>query len=176
MSKLIVNTIEAQTFNYDSDTTGMTIDSTGRLGTNSDRPSFYARAWAGSVTNPDNQGSHFDAWYFTTVDHNQGNHFSNSSSTGGKFVAPIAGLYFISGGFGYKEGTNHTGLYVYKNTTNIFRAWTVNTSPQHHNATWSGSLLLAANDEVTIGHHNSYEAPNSSTSTPYIYFTGIFMG
>ena len=29
MSKLIVNTIEAQTFNYDSDTTGMTITSAG---------------------------------------------------------------------------------------------------------------------------------------------------
>lgn len=176
MSKLVVNTIEAQTYKYDSDTTGMTIDSVGRLVTNSNRPSFMAHAWAGATTNGNSVGSDQDVWYYTTVQHNQGGHFVNTSTNGGTFTAPITGIYFMSGGFGYKNGTNYTGFYVWHNTTNIFRAWTPNTTPQHHNATWSAPVLMAAGDTICMAHANAYETPNQSTNEPFIFFAGMFMG
>ena len=176
MSKLIVNTIEAQTYKYDSDTTAITIDSVGRLITNSDRPSFMAYSWAGATTNGNGVGSNQDVWYYTTVQHNQGGHLVNTSTNGGTFTAPITGIYHMSGGYGYKNGTNHCGLHVWHNTTNIYRAWTVNTSPQHHNATWSAPILMTAGDTICLSHDNNYESPHQSTSSPYCFFAGIFMG
>lgn len=171
-----MSTLEVQNIKHTNGTTAMTVDTVGRIITNSSRPSFMAYAWAGATTNGNNVGSGFDVWYYTTVQHNQGNHFTNTSTNGGTFTAPITGIYHMSGGFGYKQGTNYCGLHVFHNTTNIFRAWTVNTSPQHHNATWSAPVLMTAGDTICMSHNNSYESPNQATDTPYIFFAGIFMG
>ena len=82
MSKLQVETIS-----HTNNTTGMTIDSSGRILTPA-RPSFFAYRSA-------NFGSGSGAGttiVFDTTQHNVGGHYSTST---GKFTVPIAGVYLF---------------------------------------------------------------------------------
>ena len=133
----------------------------------SNRTSFQARGYAGGV-NLASTHNGLTAWYFDTVDHNVGSAFSNSSSTGGVFTVAVAGTYLIQGGYGYKNSTDHLGLMLWKNTTNVYRSWTVNTSPQHHNSQFSHIWQCSVGDEFRIGNHSSYGVPH--TDTYYAYF------
>ena len=86
MSKLIVNTIEAQTYKYDSDTTGMTIGSAGDV-LKPNLPYFLV------------QSPHADATYtnqvipYSNVIVDQG---SNYDTTNYCFTAPVTGVYMFS--------------------------------------------------------------------------------
>ena len=65
----------------------MRIDSNGYV-TKSNQPSFHARRVgnASSTTNP---------LVFDAVHHNNGSHYKSSGTDQGKFVAPVAGVYFF---------------------------------------------------------------------------------
>ncbi|MAD22694.1 MAG: hypothetical protein CMO44_00800 [Verrucomicrobiales bacterium] len=95
MSKLIVNTIEAQTYKYDSDTTGMTFDSSGvasfpnKLTRNI--PAFRAMGAASYVA-----FSAADTLTYNSTTgnglYNLGGHYDTSTYT---FTAPLDGLYYF---------------------------------------------------------------------------------
>ncbi len=87
---LIVNNIEAQNYKYDSDTTAMTIDTTGRV-TTTNKIAFKAIGNAGGAAGA----------YVTTspiipgvIRHNHGSGWDNST---GRFTVPAggAGLYWF---------------------------------------------------------------------------------
>ena len=86
MSRLIVSNIETQNIKFDSDTTAMTIDSTGRV-LDAVKPAFFVynstNDWISNVSS----GTLIQ---FNTAKFNLGSHFNLSNY---KFTAPIAGLY-----------------------------------------------------------------------------------
>ena len=79
-SILKVNTIQDAT----NSTTAISIDSSGRVTTSTNRPAFMARRTSGQSNG---------IVVFDTVMLNQGSHYDNSN---GRFTAPIAGLYNFS--------------------------------------------------------------------------------
>lgn len=87
MSKLVVNTIEAQTYKYDSDTTGMTIDTSGAML----KPKVPAFRVAMTTTPSDT--TDMNPVIFDTV---KFDNTSNYSTTTGKFTAPVSGFYQFS--------------------------------------------------------------------------------
>lgn len=94
MSKLHVNEINAK----GSDTTAMTIDSTGRILTPA-RPAFRARI-AGSSSAHGDQG----VLVFETEDFDIGGNYNTSN---GRFTAPVTGIYWFA--FNIITATNTTG-------------------------------------------------------------------
>ena len=158
LTTLKANTIKVDTIQNTSGTGALTIDSGGNL-FKTQKVGFYARGYAGYV-NKSSTHSNLHVWYYTNVDFNNGNHFTNSSSTGAVFVAPKAGVYLISGGMGYKSGVGYHGLMYFKNTTNMIREWSYN-SFRHDSQTFTVTDQLAVNDELRLGSHLGYTYPAS---------------
>jgi len=93
MSKLQVETIS-----HTNNTTGMTIDSTGRILTPA-RPAFRARI-AGSTGTTGTNGS----LVFETEDFDIGGNYDTSN---GRFTAPVTGVYWFA--FSSMSATNSSG-------------------------------------------------------------------
>ena len=89
--------IKVDTIQNNGGTTGLTIDSSGRVSTPV-RPSFLARV----SSNQSLSAATRTVVQFGTTDHNVGSHFSTSTY---KFTAPVDGIYQ----FGYH-------LYIYSTT------------------------------------------------------------
>lgn len=147
MSKLIVNTIEAQTIKYDSDTTGLTLNSDGNIL----RPNLIAFKALG------NNAAYVNTSPvpYPTVSYNYGNGYNNTTYT---FTAPIDGLYEFTAFFGIFRvngnsgngyprfranigGTDTDGLYAY------FQA---PTSTSYVSGTLHDTYVLSANDTVKV--------------------------
>ena len=142
-----------------SGTSRMTIDSSGRV-TLPYQPSFRAGAssgYSGSGT----------VIVFNTVRHNIGSHYNSSN---GRFVAPVAGVYYFGyqGISGSSTNSNEQNLTMYVNGVSIndtrFRGYT---SSSGHIKTVT---VLSANDYVEI------KVTNASTSTYANAFHTQFMG
>ena len=93
MSKLIVTTVEAinveaRKIGYDSDTTGMTIDSDGTM-LRTVKPVFYA---VGSGTQSWSGSQNYQVLQCGTAQENIGGHYNTSTYT---FTAPIPGQYYF---------------------------------------------------------------------------------
>ena len=140
MSRLIVSNIETQNIKFDSDTTAMTIDSTGRV-LDAVKPAFFVynstNDWIDNVT----AGTLIQ---FNTAKFNLGNHFNLSTY---KFTAPVAGLYQFN-------------VRMYVNNNSSDNAWGVainDTVYNHSNTNYPlfGNLQSPgnANDQSANGSH-----------------------
>tara|TARA_R100000664_G_C2749826_1_gene137146 strand:+ start:500 stop:1027 length:528 start_codon:yes stop_codon:yes gene_type:complete len=175
MSKLQVETIS-----HTNNTTGMTIDSSGRIATPA-RPSFLVRGYQSrtsgsqSINNITTNSSVGLFHSFDEVSHNIGSHFTNSS---GKFVVPVTGLYLISVGYGYKVSTNYSNIVIFAqdgdNTLHGFQSsWTPNDE-----SAYGDKIVLVkqctVGDEIACGSNLSYEIPR--TEAHYFNFGVTFLG
>ena len=102
MSKLVVTNIETQNIKFDSDTTAMTIDSTGRV-LQATKPAFFA---IGGTNDWNDNLSVGTVLVLDHTKHNVGNHYSTST---GKFTAPVTGVYAFQFG-AYIKNASGTGL------------------------------------------------------------------
>lgn len=167
MSKLYVDEIASKTGATDA----MTIDSSGRILTPA-RPSFGARGYVGAVTGQGYQSTS----YYGVIDHNIGSHFENSSTTGAKFTAPVAGVYHFIHFMGLRAAhTNFCSIHLDKNGALYLDGWdTSSHGSVHGHITVSAYMQLAVGDIVRAGWYTPYNAP--STGTNYGGFSGCFMG
>jgi len=167
MSKLIVNTIEAQTYKYDSDTTGMTIDNAGRIVTEDVRPAFKAyynaNNWALSTG---------DVFVFDRTEFNVGSCYDTSN---GKFTAPRDGIYHFNYYTIYTGNAGNDWISLQKNGSRI-RGGDLHfsTTPGGNWDTIGSSTLLqlSSGDEITMvaGTAHTYHGGNWSE------FSGFFVG
>ena len=102
MSRLIVTNVETQNIKFDSDTTAMTIDSTGRV-LEATKPAFFA---IGGTNDWNDNLSVGTVLVLDHTKHNVGNHYSTST---GKFTAPVTGVYAFQFG-AYIKNASGTGL------------------------------------------------------------------
>ena len=147
MSKLVVNTIEAQTYKYDSDTTGMTFNSDGNIL----RPNLIAFRATGNnaayiTTSP---------VPFPTVTYNYGGGYNNTTYT---FTAPIDGLYEFTAFFGILRATSSSGN-VYPRfranisgteTDGLYAYFQAPTATSYVSANLYDTYVLSANDTIKI--------------------------
>ena len=169
MSKLIVNTIEAQTYKYDSDTTGITIGSAGAITANylldSNYPIFSCTGISGwQSANYEGVGSTITcpSGYSTTII-NQ----ASLMGTDGAMVAPADGIYEYCVVSNSGTATAHRGLYVYHKssggTTNIDNVFTMNDYSGYTIASHR-IVSLSQGDKILWGYHNSYNQWNQNNA------------
>ena len=141
--------------------TAITIDSSGRV---------LKPQHIGFFANHDNtstaDGATFDSW--DTPQFNAGSHFS---TTTGKFIAPIAGLYFFGFTFLAPDGTDvydvDLTLKSGATTTTMVRARDHTANSRHQTVSGTATFNLAVNDEV-------YLVNQSGASTAWIGFGGNY--
>ncbi len=98
--------------------------------------------------------------YMSVIECNVGGHYKTSGTDNGKFIAPVAGNYFFSGGclLRLRSGQNGSGeLSFYKNGSNISArslgySYVLGTN-YHDNVTITAIISLAAGDKVHLVSH-----------------------
>ena len=161
-SILKVNTIQDAT----NSNTALSIDSSGRVTTSTNRPAFMARRTsnqsAGTVV-------------FDTVMVNQGSHYDNSN---GRFTAPIAGLY----SFSCSVLTDNDGGNKYFNTNIAINGanYAVYQGRTEDDNDFPGILnviaSLSASDYVEVTHPDTAVYGTSSATANFTYFCGYLLG
>lgn len=159
-------TLRLKKLEHTNGTTAMTIDSSGRVTTSTNRPAFMARRTSG-------QGN--GTVVFDTVMLNQGSHYDNST---GKFTAPIAGLYNFS--FNVLSDNDGTDGYW---TTSLFINGSDYCKVQNRTELdndFGGSLSviasLSVNDYVNVNNASINVYGTSSATENFTWFCGYLIG
>ena len=174
MSRLIVTNVETQNIKFDSDTTAMTIDSTGRV-LEAAKPAFFAMGGTNDWNNNISVGTNL---VLDHTKHNVGNHYS---TTTGKFTAPVTGVYAFQFGAYVKNDGGTALLTARLNDANI----------NYTNAAYPAVQCLIdesdSNDEVinmtwsylmTAGQTMSVASGNAGTDyfESMTWFSGYLVG
>ena len=169
MSKIFVDTIEPKT-------------SGGKITIESQTPAFKCRGFnIGSIQNGATvngiaiQAGTDIIYNWDVVDINRDNAFNNST---GIYTVPVAGLYHVSAGFGYKTSTNYLAFHLFltssdHNVNGNISVWTENTnqSAGRH----LGTIVEASvGQEFALGMSDQYSNP--STTTHYSWFSAFMIG
>ena len=175
--KLIVGTIETQNIKFDSDTTGMTIDSGGHVLTSA-RPFFHVYVDNGG-SNPSSLGT-LTIIPFDGVVSNVGGHFNTSSSGSDNhsFTAPVAGVYQFNWNlnvYGVSSG-DYIRQRIFKNGSGIqYLEYNDSQTTGDQNYSASIALSLAANDYIQF-YAQAQSTISLSAGTSWNVCTGYLVG
>ena len=169
------------TIDLTSKVTGILPTANGGIGfTSTTRPAFSVRITTTSATNSTNIFANTRLVAF-----NQGNHFQESGGNLGKFVAPVAGLYFFRvEGFSSNSANNNSAA----NTTIFHLTKNGNTAndilgrehygysryEDHTPLVLVELQVLAANDAIGVRIGSGYMYSNNNARSPV--FSGCLIG
>ena len=160
----MASTLKVNTIQHTGGTTGIAIDSSGRV-TQPAKPAFMARR-----TSQNNAG----IVIFDTVMINQGSHYDNSN---GRFTAPIAGLYVFS----VALLSDHDGTDAYFGTELFINGQSyakVQNRTELDND-FTGSFTTVASLSVADYVQVSNGVPTYGTTSPqsnFSHFSGFLLG
>ena len=168
MSKLVVNTIEAQTYKYDSDTTGMTLNSSGvasfpnKLTRNI--PAFRVMGATSYVAYSEAATLAYNSVTSHSGLYNLGGHYDTSTYT---FTAPLDGLYYFKANV-LKQAEGPGGIQLRHGTLGILAR-----SYDHgRDFNVSGVFNLSAGDTIYV----TTESATSWYLGTYGAFNGYMIG
>ena len=162
----MASTLKVQNIAHTGGTTGMTIDSSGRVTTSTNRPAFMARRTSGQSSG---------IVVFDTVMLNQGSHYDNSN---GRFTAPLAGLYnFSFNVLSDNDGTDGywtTSLFI--NGSDYCKVQNYTYSDNDYGGSLSVIASLSASDYVQVNNAAINVYGTSSATQNFTWFCGYLIG
>ena len=155
--------IKVDTIQSNGGTTGLTIDSTGRVSALKN-PAFYAHTFSGTDGTRTNGTASTAAFTYSNVITNDGSHWNNTT---GEFTCPVAGRYFVSGTFNRRaDSTTWYGATIEHNTTRVQQSWEPPANPADTNFVYTNMTLTciidaAVNDTIAPVYFTSYSDPGT---------------
>ena len=178
----IINATNLEVANIKDSTgtnTAMTVDSSGRLKMPK-VPAFAVRGFGSlqnaATVNGFTVGTGTDIIYnYDSVDINRDSAFNNST---GKYTVPVAGMYQVHAGFGFKTSTNYLriGLFLTSSddtTQGHISGWSLNDG-QHYNTQLSTIVEASVGQEFALGMSDTYSTPD--TNTYFLWFSAYLIG
>jgi len=178
----IINTTTVEVANIKNSTgtnTAMTVDSSGRLNIPK-VPAFSVRGFGSlqnaATVNGVSIATGTDIIYnYASVELNRDSAFSNST---GKYTVPVAGLYQVQAGYGFKSSTNYLNISLFltsnDNVTNGYiSGWSYNDG-NHYNAHLATIIDASVGQEFALGMSDTYSTPH--TGNHYLWFSAYLIG
>ena len=165
---------------HQNGTSAMTVDTSGRIATPK-VPAFAVRGYGsiqdGATINGVTLASGTDMIYnYQQIDLNRDNAFNNST---GIYTVPVAGLYQIQAGFGYKASSNYMAIRLYATSSDAAAFGYIGTWANNDNNHTGRQLATIV--EATVGQEfglamsDQYSNPATNTIS-YLWFSGYLIG
>ena len=171
--------IKVNNIQNSSGTSALTIDGSGRLKMPK-VPAFSVRGFgsldSSATVNSISIPNGVDIIYnYDSIDINRDSAFSNST---GKYTVPVAGLYQVHAGFGFKSSTNFLKLLLYLTSNDDLvsghiAGWSLNDG-QHYNTQLSTIVEASVGQEFALGMSDTYSTPH--TDKWYLWFSAYLIG
>ncbi len=150
----MASTLKVNTIAHSGGTNAMTVDGTGNVTFAKNNiklttPPFFVCDISANITGYNSNttdGSVYIQW--NREDTNDGGHMHTSGGNIGKFIAPMAGIYFFDTSVYTSGSMTHHWLYV--NGTRLLRGDRSNLGQPSTVSLGTWHVKLAANDEVTV--------------------------
>jgi len=174
-----MSTLGIENIQHTNGTSAMTVDTSGRIAMPK-VPAFAVRGYGSlqnaATVNGFTVGTGTDIIYnYTSIDINRDSAFNNST---GIYTVPVAGLYQVQAGYGYKSSTNYLRLGLFltanDNTTNGHLAgWSYNDG-NHYNVHMATIVEATVGQEFACGISDSYSTPYAEDR--FLWFSGYLVG
>ena len=183
MSDLKVNEVKTDAIKNQAGTSAIAIDTSGRL-TIPKVPAFKCRGYGAiqnaATVNGVSVATGTDIIYnYQVVDINRDSAFNNST---GIYTVPVAGLYHVECGFGYKASTNYLMFCLFltsgDNTSYGNVASWANNDNYHTGRHMATIVEASVGQEFAVGMSDSYSNPstNDTSSGHYTWFSAYLIG
>jgi len=161
--------LKVDTIQNTGGTTGLTIDSSGRVL----NPNVIA--WFVNKTSSQTASGADELVTWNTVTLNQGSGFQTSGGNANKFVAPVHGIYFSGGTFLTPSDTNTNDIMVKHNSTTVIRTRNSQSSGhKSYNFTWVGEM--DAGDTLSLAIQQSGKILYGDSSVYWTSWHGYLIG
>ena len=174
-----MSTLGIENIEHTNGTSAMTVDTSGRVAMPK-VPAFAVRGFGsiqdGATVNGVSIASGTDIIYnYTSIDINRDNAFDN---TKGIYTVPVAGLYQVHAGWGYKSSTNYLKIQLYLTSSDDasgghIAGWSLNDG-QHYNTQLSTIVEASVGQEFALGMSDQYSTPYADVT--YLWFSGYLIG
>jgi len=145
------------------------------------RPAFAVRGYGSIQNNATINGLTLAAgtdmiFNYTQIDINRDNAFDNST---GIYTAPVAGIYQIQAGFGYKASSNYMAIRIYATASDPNNYGYVGTWANNDNNHTGRQLATIV--EATVGQQfglamsDQYSTPSTADKS-YLWFSAYLIG
>ena len=174
MSTLAIENIE-----HTNGTSAMTVDTSGRIKMPK-VPAFAVRGFGNIQNDATINGLTLaagnDMFYnYQQIDINRDNAFDNST---GIYTVPVAGLYQIQGGFGYKSSTNYLAITIFATPNDdtsfgYIRTW-ANNDNNHTGKQLATIVEASVGQQFGLAQTDQFSTPN--TNIRYLWFSAYMIG
>ena len=140
-----MSTLKVQEIQHTGGTTGLTIDSSGRVL----KPNVVA--WFVGKSSSQTASGTYETVTWPVVTLNQGSGFNASGGSANKFVAPVHGIYTTSATIFSTDDSNSNDVVLVKNSSAVIRIRNAEVSGyETYSLTWVGELDASDTLELQI--------------------------
>ena len=174
-----MSTLGIVNIEHTNGTSAMTVDTSGRIAMPK-VPAFAVRGF-GSIQNAATVngftvGTGTDIIYnYDSIDINRDNAFDNTT---GIYTVPVAGMYQVQAGYGYKTSTNYLSLHLFltanDDTQNGHLSTWGNNDNYHTGRHFAHIIEASVGQQFALGMSDTYSNPQ--THSFYLWFSAYMIG
>ena len=174
-----MSTLGIENIEHTNGTSALTVDTSGRVAMPK-VPAFAVRGFGNIQNNATVNGFTVSAgtdimYNWSTIDLNRDSAFDNTT---GIYTVPVAGLYQIQAGFGYKSSSNYMSFSIFATSSDhnehgFVKTW-ANNDNNHTGRHLAVIVDASVGQQFACGMSDTYSTPN--TSVYYSWFSAYMIG